>query len=565
MKVTENSTGVTLHLGHPMFPGGSSEDVELRVTDATTSLVQTCVVHIESTTTSAASEEPTLARGAGSVAAASIGAAGAASTLSLLSTTTCGSEEKLPFILHPTGISVNGNRYFGVIVGNLAIAAGVTLLSYVLVCFVFKCAPGCLPFQELLAAKGLTRFPSVALFIFLTLYQGTSYASLRLVASHNTTGELLCGLVSVVFCIMVPAVTAREVKRSVPSKAVYRLEKGSPRYKTFMLGAGEWIAVSRSDLWHQRYRAMVKPYKERTAWFAVFSFLLAFAVGALNVPEVDSMVQCGHLKLGIGVLFAVIVAFIAVLCPYARWRDNIALIVLNGMTSSALFLQAFGFYSENLNDWRFLTAGTLFQGCMVLIIVKGITDLACDLFVLLTNRRSKLQEEIWPDEVKASFEAELVDMEELGLQEGLPHNKDFEESISSISLSSGSGSRGGGGGGGGGGGSPVEWKRRSDVCGLGTSLISDADRRDRSMFSAGRSKVVGHGSHSSQSAEVGGLSPTMLSASQLSRFPPRSLTRSKESSHDSSLSRIHNALGGGGGGGRTSFYSSRSGGEVVTL
>ena len=397
---SENSSvpgGATVVMGHPMFSGGTAETIQVTVTDKDTQLVSSCNVDVLASAEAAAAKEPSLARGAGSVAAL-VGAAGAASTLSLLSSMSCGSEEDLPLILHPTGLVVNGNQYFGVIVGNLAIAAGVTLLSYVLVYIIFKCAPGCLPFQQLLSAKGLTRFPSVALFFFLVLYQGTSFASLRLIAYHETAGEMLAGLASTTFCVVVPIVTARIVKSSVPSKGLYKIKEDSSGVESFMLGPGEWVAAEQKDMWHQRYLAMIKPYYGRTNWFACYSFLLAFAVGALNVPEVDSMVQCGHLKLGIGVLFAVMGVFVTLLRPYARYRDNVTYVALHIITSVALFMQAFGFYTEDLNDGKFLTASTLFQIGIMVILVKMAIDLLCDLYVVLVGRRRNLQAKHWAEE-----------------------------------------------------------------------------------------------------------------------------------------------------------------------
>ena len=399
VQVVRNSSipgGFYLYLGHPMYLGGDSETVRLTVTDKSTGLVSSCDVDVEaSLEESAVEKEPALARGAGAVVA-SMGSAGAASTIALLSTATCGSQEKLPFLLHPTGLVLNNNRYFGVIVGNLSIAVGATILSYILVYVVFKFLPQCLPFKNLLAAKGLTRFPSVALFIFLFLYQGTSFASLRLVCYHDTFGELCAGIVSTVFCVVVPVATGRAIKTQVPEMGLYKLDKPRPVH-TFMLGPGEWVATTKADLWHQRYLSMIKPYLEKTCWFVVFTFLTSFAVGALNVPKVDTMVQCGHLKLGISILFAATSLLVLGLRPYARGRDNLVFFIINVLTTAALALQAFGFYSENMNNWRFTTASQLFQGCMLLVMIKAATDLLCELYILWKGRRKELQEQQWSD------------------------------------------------------------------------------------------------------------------------------------------------------------------------
>ena len=378
-------------LGHSRYVGKEREDVTVTVNEAHTGLEGQCSFYVKASDGPESRKAPAIGDVGTVLVMASWGSAAAATTLSLVSTPLCGERGKLPLTLHPTGITIDDSEYLGVIVGNVSIAVGVTLLSYIVVYAVLACLPSMLPVAQILSAKGLTRFPSVALFFFLFLFQGTSFASLHLIAYPQKGTHFICGLACTLFCVVIPIWTAWRIRRDVPTKGLYKYDTVySSKTARFLIGPGEWVAVSAFDLWHQRFFSMIKPYHERTSWFAVFSFLLSLAVAGLSVPKTSTMPDCGNIKLGIGVLFLVMTMFVFVMRPYARGRDNILLSVLHALTATAVLLQAAGFYSENNDDSRFSAANAIFGVCFIIVLVKMVVDLLCDLFVLVKGRRGRL-------------------------------------------------------------------------------------------------------------------------------------------------------------------------------
>eukprot|EP00755_Sulcionema_specki_P037217 Sspe_Gene.108489::Locus_87627_Transcript_1_1_Confidence_1.000_Length_423::g.108489::m.108489 len=133
-------------------------------------------------------------------------------------------ENEMPFILHPTGFTIFGSAPAGALVGNLALSAGYTAVmgSLLMVGMRIPCVKQRLVAGTLVEVQGFLRFPSTALLVFLFLYQGTIFASLRLVVYPPRKAFRLLGCFGVVVCFAVPVTTLLQVRAAVPTLARYR-------------------------------------------------------------------------------------------------------------------------------------------------------------------------------------------------------------------------------------------------------------------------------------------------------------------------------------------------------
>eukprot|EP00755_Sulcionema_specki_P014684 Sspe_Gene.57362::Locus_31479_Transcript_1_1_Confidence_1.000_Length_3433::g.57362::m.57362/K06560/MRC, CD206, CD280; mannose receptor, C type len=356
--------------------------------------------------------------GVGSGAAGLISPSGAAhaTRLALVMSMKCDPKtdwSNLNRLLHPSGIEVEGNKAAGAVLSNM----GCILGFYVLHCALCAVLPLSPRFKSFLAAQGLLRFPSAGLVVFLFLYQGTAFSSIRLVLFGHKPELILIGLFGTIVCIAIPIATAYKVYSSVPRSCRYCIyqslnlsPKGRfredkdwrlPKWVLFVIGKGEWVSVERESKWDDRYTTVLRPFKETCAWCGtLIQFSSMFALSITNSPPTPTMTECGHVRLASACVFLLVFATEAYLLPFARARDQFLEPMMNLFQGVALFFMSFGFYLHDREHWTFPAASYLLMGSMVLLYVKLTLDILTELFILIKGRRDRLQENEW-EEIEA--------------------------------------------------------------------------------------------------------------------------------------------------------------------
>ena len=401
--------GQQLHMGNAHYSGSGSETLELQVTDKNSMETASCTVSV-SAVAAAAVQQSAVAETTPALGVVSVSSAASGSTLGLVGTPQCGVKADLPFGVHPLQFELDGSQHLGAVAGNTVIMVVLAGLAYS-VSWVVGTQTKSVFLQQLLAYQGFTAFPSVFLYFFVFLYQGTVYASQHLVIYPKTLAHFLGGLAGVIACVAVPVWVGWKIRRSVAWRATYTPEsaEGPGVVRLFLLGKGEWVPTERDDRFNSRFMSMLKPYGEETCWFVVFFFLLMFAVGALTVPDTTDFIECGHLRMGMAVLFAVMALFVVWLRPYCRVRDNALYVVLYSVAAVAMVMQGLGYYNEDLDDPKFTLAMNILTVALALVIVKAVADLLCDVYVVWTARRRLLQEALWAKQDASRVPAREVD------------------------------------------------------------------------------------------------------------------------------------------------------------
>eukprot|EP00659_Diplonema_papillatum_P006936 gene6936-10665_t len=282
--------------------------------------------------------------------------AATASRLDLL-TQECETEDfhngTLSWALHPTQVTVFESVYAGCIIGNLLIIVTVTVVFMALMFATVHFIPDIVGVSGLLDSSGVLRFPSVPLFFFLFLYQGTVVSTFKLLFYPRSPVDLGVAIPSFVICAGLPLWIARTLRVAVARSLiayVYDDEKQQD-WLVFIAGPGEWVSRSRANHFSQRYTSMLIVFAEERSWYVVFEFLSMFLLGGAMTLRTDSLVKCGHVRFFSGFVNLVFFVVEIIKWPHCRRRDHVLDPSIYLLQAVGLFFLSGGYYQARLEDW----------------------------------------------------------------------------------------------------------------------------------------------------------------------------------------------------------------------
>ena len=338
-------------------------------------------------------------------------AAAHASMIALMMDGKCSDEPKqLPVALHPIKAlgwdTIDGSEDVSAIIGNMTICAGVAVCCFFLLVLLKSLSPVLPPalrVRDMLDAQGLLRFPSTSLFVLLFLYQGSIFSSMRLIGYANKGFHRAIGLVATGILLLIPHLVAYTIKTSVPTTAYYKTVSTHPKgwkcisdkFVRAIVGSGEWVSVRKTNRFVQRYQTMLRSFKQDCAWFIYFDFMSMVLLAGATIPRTPTWNDCGHVKLFSCVINILMLASKIVYKPYARYRDTVLDIPRFAIQATALFFMALAFYSGNIHHWGFAMSGPLIIAAIALLLLKVLLDIVTELYIFCTDRREKLQEEVF--------------------------------------------------------------------------------------------------------------------------------------------------------------------------
>ena len=356
-----------------------------------------------------------VAAGAGAVTAlVSPSAAVAASQMALI-LSGCHNEtdwQKVPRMMHPLQITIHDNIFVGAVICNIGLVVVVTALHAALTSAFLPVFARfrLIPMKSFLAGQGLLRVPSASLFVFIFLYQGTVFSSMKLALSLKDWFSVVVGIFGWAVCFFVPVAVSRKLSALSPvddrlclgivdnpaSKCRYRLDTStcSKPVITFFIGSGEWVSTDVNCKWDDRYTVVLRPFTERAAWIgAGLPFMLMTFLGLVNTMPTSSYTACGNVKLCSGICYIALTGVQCVLRPYARPRDRFLEPLISAVFSVDLFIMAYGFYMNESDGPTFDVAAILSQVAVAVVMLKAGIDLVTEIYVLYKKRRDLLQEE----------------------------------------------------------------------------------------------------------------------------------------------------------------------------
>ena len=301
---------------------------------------------------------------------------------------------ELPLALHPTRWSPYGSAALGMVLGNFAIVCGVTVLSCGLVQALEFAAPR-LPIgsqlQDQMDSQGMLRFPSVPYFTLQFTYQGIVMGGMMLIMQPFSAAAFVVGVAAVLLCLALPFYAFVTIKNNVPAKATYMVEAGCGNLRDLLLGPGEWVSKSRGEDYVNRYASLIRFYKQETAWYQFIEYCGSFSLAAMQSVIAANDVSCGHVKVGAGIVFAMLLGLQIYLQPLAKIRDQVCDIAVLTVQCLAMFLMAYGYYSVQSGAWMFDAASALLTSSLAVLVAKTCVDTCCEVYVFVSGRRRHLR------------------------------------------------------------------------------------------------------------------------------------------------------------------------------
>ena len=151
----------------------------------------------------------------------------------------------------------------------------------------------------------------------------------------------------------------------------------------------------------ENYSPIITPYDTPQVYFLFPTFCASLALSAAAAIDTDSYVGCGHVRIAMTLVLLALLVMDAVLRPFCRMRDLLMDVLIKSTQMVACVLMAIGYYQETEKGAVFDMATLFLIVCAVLILLKVLLDVGCELYVLMTRTRARLQEGVFSREAKS--------------------------------------------------------------------------------------------------------------------------------------------------------------------
>ncbi|KAJ9464804.1 hypothetical protein DIPPA_32508 [Diplonema papillatum] len=331
---------------------------------------------------------------AGSVPGAAIGAG----KLAVLMGSCHGELEDLSRAISVTQWDLGGvnGRYVGCVAGNGLVLAAVSAVHIVLSFLVGRLAVAdrrsLNRARRLLSAQGLLRFPAVTLFVLVALMQGFVTCGSQLLLYHTTRVEMAIGAVTVVAMVCFPIANYLIIARYSGS-VVYQRDPRTGRGLAFFVGACEWVDRNRDFYFLNRFGTMFQRYVPAAMVFMTVECWHALSIGFVGAIRTRSSLQCGHKR--VAMLFLVLMQGVIVLAvaPSRLPVDNVLEVLTACSSAAGCMCAALAYYSGKSAHWGFAGGASFFEVSGYLILTRSVFSVACVVYVALTKRKERLEQQ----------------------------------------------------------------------------------------------------------------------------------------------------------------------------
>ena len=265
----------------------------------------------------------------------------------------------------------------GVVLGNCIICAGVAVVAFATFCTAAHAVPHFGTHSDL---AGTLRLPSLPLFVFRFLFQGTTLGAFTLLLQGPSIIEAAAAVLVLTVCVVVPIYVAQRLHRDTNRYAHYvNYVEDTGSMVLMLLGPGEWVSKYSRIQWVNRYASVLRAYRDETVWYSAVDLGFAFALSAVKSVQTENTIQCGHVQLAVSLLCLCYGMAVSILLPYARPRDTFVDIVVTGMQGTATLTLAVGHYREDPPwAWGYEVAGLVLLLAAVVLVVKAVLDIVSE-------------------------------------------------------------------------------------------------------------------------------------------------------------------------------------------
>ncbi|KAJ9467826.1 hypothetical protein DIPPA_27951 [Diplonema papillatum] len=348
----------------------------------------------------------TAAAEATAAASALVGSGAAASSLGALALlqNNCLWAEDLSVLLHATGITLNGSQYLGCVVSNFCIVLCIPCMHFLLVLLLVFIADTFRVVVPIAGSQGrrvidftsacaAVRFPSHSIIACLLFYPGLVFCSWRVLFTASSPAHVLFGvsgcLVSLVFAVLVAFIIKRAAE-----KLTYKVDSAVTKPMLWLVGRGEWVNKEEDSLTRQRVGVLIHECTAEAPWFACLTVFLVVILGVVRaVPKADATL-CGVGDAVSALTSLVVLGMAARAAPKHRSWDQVCHLLESCLQAAALLLSSFGYFTTAPpGHFLFQASAAVLHGLMVIILLKTVLGTACELIVVTSSRRGRLQRE----------------------------------------------------------------------------------------------------------------------------------------------------------------------------
>eukprot|EP01063_Lacrimia_lanifica_P007011 TRINITY_DN1443_c1_g1_i1.p1 TRINITY_DN1443_c1_g1~~TRINITY_DN1443_c1_g1_i1.p1 ORF type:complete len:1776 (+),score=379.94 TRINITY_DN1443_c1_g1_i1:151-5478(+) len=307
---------------------------------------------------------------------------------------------KYAVALHPTQLSLGGSVEKGVIVGNLAVAAGAWLLLGA-ACLAGRVAvpqPQDAPRFDVLGAM---RFPSLPFLVTHSLYQAIAMSAMALMINAADLGSFFIGFGALALCAVATLTAVQHIRAGVPALAVnVRDPEKQPWLARHLLGPSEWVNRSGKVDFVHRWGSWVWMYRMDTAPFLAVEQTASLAVAAIAAVRPERPRGCGHVHVAYTSIFILLLGFHFATAPYRHARNNLFETTALLCQAVAMVFTSVGFYRHEgtgRGAW-FALAGSFLWGASGVMLVRAALDVAAWVYAWFVKRRPRLQDAFLKDQ-----------------------------------------------------------------------------------------------------------------------------------------------------------------------
>eukprot|EP01065_Artemidia_motanka_P015296 TRINITY_DN1915_c0_g1_i1.p1 TRINITY_DN1915_c0_g1~~TRINITY_DN1915_c0_g1_i1.p1 ORF type:complete len:1128 (+),score=167.52 TRINITY_DN1915_c0_g1_i1:52-3384(+) len=334
-------------------------------------------------------------------AAVGVAAGPSAGTLAVIANADCRTDEddsdevkELDWELHPLGFAVGSSRhqyYVGAIIGNALLTFGFALLLTLLVS-----ALSCRVKDSAAKTAASFKYPGINMIVIMFVLPGFSLASAQLLFNSEEVGlRILGGFLLVVF-LSLPGFLYWSVLRQarfnavcLPDETLLQMSGARKMMQVWFCGPNVWVTKDESQnaFFAERWSVCFDAYSGGRHWFVVLEMSSMLAVSVLSAWRPGEGPACdarnGLVILALGLLFLGIAVLRPFICAFEM--------LVNGFVALATFLAvvllAVAMADNEAPDWVTDLAVFFLFACCAVVVLKGIMDIATEVYDLVTQRR----------------------------------------------------------------------------------------------------------------------------------------------------------------------------------
>eukprot|EP01065_Artemidia_motanka_P050767 TRINITY_DN8751_c2_g1_i2.p1 TRINITY_DN8751_c2_g1~~TRINITY_DN8751_c2_g1_i2.p1 ORF type:complete len:879 (+),score=249.90 TRINITY_DN8751_c2_g1_i2:92-2638(+) len=317
-------------------------------------------------------------------------------------------EESMGRSLSPTGMRVGGRKALGALLGNSLVLAAIPLLHACVVVLGTPllrllppgvAGPGGGQVRSIENAATLLAFPGLSAVVATLLYQGTMFSSMLLVAQPDGAWQVAVGVAGMlVWGVGVPVLLHVFVLQ--PSRAGLPHWEEDPETSSCtgsVIGRGEYVAAYHGWYWRWGTGAL-KPFTVPGASYMMSAHHLTAALLAvgLAVPK-RSFAECAAAHFGYSAILIIGPTVAVCTAPFAKNRDRVHEVAHGAALSLSMFSRGIGFTRTSngaeLTHPAFRVSSAFLMTALGSIVLKSAADALSELYVVLSKRRDRLQEQ----------------------------------------------------------------------------------------------------------------------------------------------------------------------------